>query len=373
MIYMNNLPAILRFLLRFATFLFLINFLRPVSAAGAISVVDPTVKNQNCTAQTNNANPATNDTERIQAVIAQAHTFEFGATIYIPAGAICTYSETIVLTKMISIIGDGHAVSQLVYTGQEDAIKMAPSIGTNEGHVIRDLFIRPLVPNSGIFGIRVELSVGSSYSYFRYDNIRIGSFANRAIWLNNLAGNQDGFFNGSITRSYLENGFRGSKIGDSISFRDVTFHGKNNVELSGLPNGISARLVTIDGGQITTSNGFLRLTQMDGFRARNVWLEPPQNAATPSYDAAVYIEDTHDAIFEGLNIAVDQNPAMAHVFALVNSRDTKIINNAFANRGSATHVYGTVDTKRTRIQGNVYFNDQRGHNIVQETIVLQGN
>lgn len=316
----------------------------------------------------------TDDNTAIQAAVAAAHASTNGAALYIPAGAVCRYSSSIVLTKMISIIGDGPAVSQLVYTGAGDAVRINAQAGDNEGHVIRDIFIRPGADaGGGQYGIQVQLATGATYSYFKYDNVRIGNFNARGIWFNNIVSNQDGFFNGTVNRSIVANGLLGTKIGDSIAFRDVVFTGKNNVDLTGLPNGVSARLVSIEGGQISTANGFLRLTGMDGFRMRNVWMERAAPVTGLTYDSAIYIEDSADTMFEGNTFAVPSPSIIVSVFSIVGSRDTKIINNAFSNRGSAAHIYGTSTTQRTRVEGNLYFSDQRGTTLATPVVVLQGS
>jgi hypothetical protein len=285
--------------------------------------------------------------------------------IHVPAGT-CRYSSTITLTQLVPLVGEGRAVSRLLYCGAGDAVLVLPPAGDgdlNRGHLVRDLSIAPCVPNGGQYGVHVRLPLGSQYAEFAWNRLNIGAFGARGLWLDNLAANQDGFFNGAVRDSTIANGILASGIGDSIAFQSVNVTGHNNVDLSSVQG---ARLVTWTGGQITTDAGWLILRGLDGFRMRDTWLEY-QGAGPAGVDSMVQVLGTVAAIFEGLTVNVG-NAQPAQVFALVGASDTRITNSDFAFSGQAAQVYGTSTTVRTTVSGCTF-----GVPPVKPRIVLQGS
>jgi hypothetical protein len=255
------------------------------------------------------------------------------ATIYIPAGSVCRYTQTLVLPPSTNLVGEGHATSVLPYCGTAEAVRVDTPSSDNEGHVIRDLAIRPCTEGTGTYGLHLRITNGS-YAYFYIDGVRVNVFGARALWMNNSVNRQDGFFLGRISRSIFKNGILGQKIGDSITFADVKVWGKNNVDLSGMPSSVSALGVTFQRGQITTENGFLILRDMDSVRTKNVWIEG--NPTQPGYTvaSAIQINNSHDVQIDGLMIAVPQNGNSAapyQVIGLDQSKETKIRNSTFLN------------------------------------------
>lgn len=312
-------------------------------------------------------NGTANDTAAINSAVSQALSERSG--LYVPASAGCVYNDTIVLTKMIPVYGDGPTVSALVYCGTGDALRIEPPSdrSDNKGQIIRDIAIRPCVAGQGVNGIEVKLAANAYYAYFRFSRIHIGAFGDYGLWFNNSVNNLDGFFNGSVSESFILNGITGTKVGDSLTFSDVTVHGENNVTMSSVPG---ARLIIFERGQITTKNGFLILNDISGFRANNVWMEHPSYLGPPAapVPAGILITNATDTVISGLIIHLHTTGPNrhAHAIALVNAQDTRIFNNSFINVGSATHVYGTQSTLRTAISGNIY-------NGYTPIIVLQGS
>lgn len=303
------------------------------------------------------------------------------SALYIPAGAVCLTSTTLNVTRLVSIIGDGPAVSHLIYTGTGNAIAVIPpvtsgtclnasgSIQENIGHVISGINISPSyklqsgtqvgADGTGQNGIWVYLQCTAPYAYFDYSDIRIGPFGGLGLLLDNSAGNANGFYNGRIANSLIFSGINAINIGDSITFDKVTATGSHNVTLSGGPAVAGARQVSWNGGQISTNNGALALTNVHGFRANNVWIEEQGNCTSSCTTAAISIVDSWDAYFNGLTFNVSANSSLTSVFALYGAKDTKIINNNFTNRGTSYHIYGGSSgagvTSRTRIEGNNYY------------------
>jgi hypothetical protein len=286
--------------------------------------------------------------------------------LHVPAGA-CRYSSTIVLTALVPMVGEGRAVSRLLYCGAGDAVLITPPIGDgdlNRGHLIRDLTIAPCVPGGGQYGVHVRLAPGSQYAEFSWQRISIGAFGARGLWLDNLVGNQDGFFNGSIRDATIANGILASGLGDSIAFQSVNVPGHNNVDLGSVQG---ARLVTWTGGQITTDGGWLNLRGLDGFRMRDTWLEY-QGAGPAGVDSMVQVLGSSGATFDGVTVNVG-NAQPPQVFALVGASDTRFLNSDFVFAGPAAHVYGTNSTVRTTFSGCTYGTPQP----VKPRIVLQGS
>jgi hypothetical protein len=154
----------------------------------------------------------------------------------------------------------------------------------------------------------VQLPQGSQYAEWLWDDVVIGAFGARGVWLDNAAGNRDGFFNGATRASHFENGILGTNLGDSVAFEDVVVHGRNNVDVSCVPG---ARFLSFVRGQITTEAGFLMLRGCDGARVRDTWMEHPGGAVP--IDSMVYVENSADVTFDGLALNVG-NALPAQVF-----------------------------------------------------------
>jgi hypothetical protein len=72
--------------------------------------------------------------------------------LHVPAGA-CRYSSTIVLTALVPLVGEGSAISRLMYCGAGDAVLIRPPLGDgdlNRRHLIRGLTIAPCTPLGGV-------------------------------------------------------------------------------------------------------------------------------------------------------------------------------------------------------------------------------
>ena len=318
-------------------------------------------------------NGTSDDTDYIHDALAAAIAAKSG--LYFPAGAKCRTSQTLSLTKLITLKGDGPGVSHLIYTGNtnNNFIEVIPpvrsggcpapgapgtgSIAENIGHTITGLDITPEVEDSGSGNaIWVYLQCGAPYAYFDYSNLRIGPFGGLGLLLDNSVANENGFFNGRVSNSLIFNGINVINMGDSVTFEKVTASGSHNVSLSGLGG---ARQSAWIGGQISTKNGALALTGVHGFRARDVWIEEQSACTSGCTTAAISVVDSWDAVFEGLTFNVKDNTALTTAIALYGARDTKIINNNFVNRGTSYHIYGAASglgaTKRTRVEGNNYY------------------
>lgn len=288
------------------------------------------------------------DTAEVLHAFADAHAAN--APVHLPAG-VCRYSSTIVLTKMIPIIGHGRALSILEYTGTGNALEIVPPTDQsgNICHLLRDFGIRPAVLGGGVNGVKVTLGVGAFYAYADWERVNVGQFGSYGVYLDNTAANLDGFFNNTISNSFIGNGLKGVLIGDSVCLRDCVVHGLNNVSLTGV-NG--ARLFQIIGGQITTANGFIDAADMSGVRIENVWMEHASGypAPAPSVSNVMILRGLENQII-GCTMGVGGG---AHNIALVNTSFTKILENSFTNRASSAHIYGTPGTTNTLIRDNHY-------------------
>lgn len=195
-----------------------------------------------------------------------------GCDLHIPAGAYKGALPTI--TKALKIYGDG-AWSSLLYstaTGTTDALVISPPSGAggvgNTGLVLQDFALLPVAAGNGGYGIRIQLTSGAFLSNSEISRVLIGQFGNQGLYFDNSVANGDGFFTWTVRRSWITNGIKGTKVGDSINIEQNTIPGGNfvGVNMTGLTG---ARQLVIGSNNITTLGGSVYLEDAYGSTVLN--------------------------------------------------------------------------------------------------------
>jgi hypothetical protein len=201
----------------------------------------------------------TDDTTAIQNAITFAQ--NNNRSLYLPSGTYLV-AQTLLVEKRLRIFGDGMRTSKIIYSGTSVALRIKPSSSSDSTfYKLHELSIEPSVIGGGTYGIEIELISGSYFSNWEISRVYIGDFGNYGLSFNNDIGNANGFFTGTIRRSWVTNGIKGTNIGDSITISENTITGKNiGINFTHLSG---ARQVVIKENNITTSGGVISLTKAD--------------------------------------------------------------------------------------------------------------
>lgn len=290
-----------------------------------------------------------NDTAAINAAVAQAHSNN--EPLELPNGT-CAFNDTIVLTKPVPIIGKANSV--LAYCGSGNAVYVNIP-GYVRNHVMRDFSIVPCTEGGGISGLKIKPALPDSfYAYYKISNITIGNFGYYGLHLDGSGTNASPFFNGMIHDSFVTNGMIADKLGDSVAFNNVVFHGRRNVTVTSIPD---ARLIQFIGGQITTSDGLLVMRDLAGARIENVWFEHPQyawNPPSPNMTAILMMNVTNTTFRGNVINGFAQANKFAQIVALIASTNIQFLENEFVNTGTAATIYANGTSSYIRQCGNLF-------------------
>lgn len=226
------------------------------------------------------ADKVTDNSVAIQAAFAEADLRN--QPVFIPGAALpYRFSQTIVQTRCVPILGQGMMQSVLEYSGAGAGIRIEPVVATQwraecRGSRLDQFAIVPSVDGHGDTGVEVNLRVdggmglGSFYSSFVWEQVMVGAFGGPSVrWANPLA-NNDGFFLGEVRNCWFGNGFEAAWIGDTISFTNNSFSGVGPVHITSNPN---ARRLTFERNSIISRGGVL-FANSSGLRFNNNWIEP---------------------------------------------------------------------------------------------------
>ncbi len=304
---------------------------------------------------------------------------DFNVPFVIPPAGKFRIDETIEFTRMVAICGAGKRYP-VIYEGSESAFRFLPPaiadpFGSDDdgtGHIICDLAVSPATSGAGKHGVEVILENDCGYGYWRHAGLFIGPFGLEGYCLDGTNQGNGNCFVGVLEHSFISNGLKGIKLGDSIVFNRVKVHGDRNVNLTGIAG---QREIIWRDGQVTTRGGFFDLHGLNGFRLQNMWCEHPSylgDYTGPYQGTAIMLTDCLDAEFLGGDVlGVHQGPGdvPAHVIACAGSTaDVKIRDESFINRGSESHVYATSST--SNIKCAVADNKFNG---ITPVVVLQGS
>lgn len=227
------------------------------------------------------------DTSAMQASINWAQ--DNGECWHHPGGnALCT--SAMVQTKRLHVTGAGRGVSTITRQGSGNGWTVtAPAAGAKSRFwKWSGISIVPSAPQITGFAMQIVLPAGSFMSNFDITDMEFGDFL-RGLYLDNSAGNVDGFFTGVINRNWIQNGLLGSNVGDSMSILDNTITGqKCGIEITGVSG---ARQYVIDNNNITTQGGAIALISVDQCKITHNQLEHPgyQGDYNGIYGAHVYL------------------------------------------------------------------------------------
>ncbi|AMP98387.1 hypothetical protein AY601_1470 [Pedobacter cryoconitis] len=203
------------------------------------------------------------DYEAIQGAINYAQ--KQGISLFIPQGIFKT-SGTLRITLRIHIYGEGMWQSQIIYSGNDSAIRIIPPTDrtSNTGTYFHDFMVKPQIGGGGKYGIEVYLGINAYFSNWEFNRIFVGDFGNFGIRLDNSSRNVDGFFAFTIRRCWIQNGLNGDSVGDSITISENTITGNRILSPGILFSGIGgARQIIIRENNITTQHGAIALLAME--------------------------------------------------------------------------------------------------------------
>ena len=286
------------------------------------------------------------DYSAFQAIINYAQ--DNAISLYIPAGNYLV-SQTLLVTKRLKVLGDGMRTSKIKYSGTGVAMRIKPSSASHSTfYDLRDFSLEPSVVGGGTYGLEVELVVGTYFSNWEMHRVYIGDFGNYGMFLNNDVNNANGFFTGTIRKSWITNGVKGTNIGDSISIVENTITGKftgiNFTHLAG------ARQVVIKENNITTAGGVIALTDADQPAILNNQLEHQTYMGnyTGTTGGFVYLKDATAAEIRGNTIspAGASSAMVAADYAILIDGTSSLcdLSNNTISRGETYHIGFTAAT-----------------------------
>lgn len=199
--------------------------------------------------------------------------------IRIPRGKYVANGQ-ILITQRCNLRGDGMYLTQ-IYCGAAGipAVKIIPTTGGAGDYTfydITDLALIPQVAGNSTNGIRAVIDPTTYFSNFELSRLYIGDFGAEAILLDNTPASLNGFFRGSINKCWLQNGFRGISIGDSIEILENTITGTRlttpGINISSLQG---ARQIIIAYNNVTTQAGSVELLNVEQAIIANNQFEHP--------------------------------------------------------------------------------------------------
>ncbi|MBK5484122.1 hypothetical protein JFV29_19970 [Peribacillus sp. TH16] len=256
----------------------------------------------------------TDDTIPIQSAITYAQ--DNSMSLYIPSGTYLT-SQTLHIGKRLRFYGDGMRTTKIKYNGDSAALKIKPSSSQHSTfYNLHDFSIEPIIGGRGTHGLEIELIAGSYFSNWEIHRIYIGDFGSYGIFLNNNINNSNGFFTGTLRRSWITNGIKGTKVGDSIIISENTITGKNTgVSFTHQPG---SGQVVIRENNITTTGGAISLIGGEKPIIVNNQMEHPRYLGnyTGSVRGFINLKDTVSAEIRGNTLSTSASAIIAADFAI---------------------------------------------------------
>ena len=303
----------------------------------------------------------------LTAAIAYVETNTNGGRIEIANGTYLTNgagATTIAISKPVEIVGSGWGTNiQLASgVGATPLLRFAPS-GIVRGFSIRNIQFSTQSGTPGTYALELVTSPNNPFRTFLIDHIFIDSgFGTDAIWLNNTAGESDGgFYDGTISNSFIFGGILGTLVGDSLNIdknliTDVNGGAKQSigVDVSFTPGSSSFRLTN---GTINTQGAALHIGSAATYvQVSGMEFETPINTTAGSNGAYVDVDGTvgnpanvidfHKNSFQIVNSS-PLNGLRLNYVAHANVRD-----NNFTRGVGAVDIAITANATQTRIRPN---------------------
>ena len=228
--------------------------------------------------------PAGDATAQLQAMIDSAK-----GQLELPA-CVFNVSAPILISKPLRLVGAGATVNGTIIRSSADeavvldpAVRVAVAVGgwNQRGYWagVENLRIEPTVSGGGKHALVLRVRPGFFISSWAVDRVHLGDFGEQGLLLENPGGNGDGIFTGVVSRSYIENGVKGTLIGDSVWFyRNSVTNGPSRFNKAGLV-GFDISLVPgaaetiIEQNNITTTGGCVLIRNGIGIGILHNWCE----------------------------------------------------------------------------------------------------
>lgn len=198
-------------------------------------------------------------------------------------------SAPIVIGKPLRLVGSGATVDgTIIRTTAAEGLVIDPAVRISVAMApnkrgwwgsVENLRIEPAVQGAGKHALVIRVRTGFFVSAWAVDRVHLGDFGEQGLYLDNTAGNADGIFTGSVTRSFIENGVKAVLIGDSVAFvGNVVTNGPSRFNTRGLA-GFDISTVpgaaesTIERNNITTGGGCILVRNGTGIGVLHNWCE----------------------------------------------------------------------------------------------------
>ncbi len=227
--------------------------------------------------------PQGDATAQLQAMVDTAK-----GSLTLPACVFNT-SAPIVISKPLRLAGASATVDgTIIRTAADEGLVIDPAVRISVAMApnkrgwwgsVENLRVEPAVQGAGRHALVIRVRTGFFVSAWMVDRVHLGDFGAQGLYLDNSAGNADGIFTGTVTRSFIENGVKAVLIGDSITFAgNVVTNGPSRFNTQGLA-GFDISTVpgaaesTIERNNITTGGGCILIRNGTGIGILHNWCE----------------------------------------------------------------------------------------------------
>ncbi|WP_343625357.1 hypothetical protein [Roseateles puraquae] len=228
--------------------------------------------------------PAGDATAQLQSMVDTAK-----GVLELPACVFNT-SAPILISKPLRLVGAAATVNGTIIRSSADeavvidpAVRVAVAVGgwNQRGFwaAVENLRIEPTASGGGKHALVLRVRPGFFISSWLVDRVHLGDFGEQGLLLENPGAQGDGIFTGQVSRSYIENGVKGTLIGDSVWFyRNSVTNGPSRFSKPGLV-GFDISLVAgaaetvIEQNNITTTGGCVLVRSGIGIGVLHNWCE----------------------------------------------------------------------------------------------------
>lgn len=255
-----------------------------LAACGGGGGSPPAVIPEAQAAEPPSACPTGDATAQLQAMVDSAK-----GLLELPACVFNT-SAPILISKPLRLVGAAATVNGTIIRSSADeavvidpAVRVAVAVGgwNQRGFwaAVENLRIEPTASGGGKHALVLRVRPGFFISSWLVDRVHLGDFGEQGLLLENPGAQGDGIFTGQVSRSYIENGVKGTLIGDSVWFyRNSVTNGPSRFSKPGLV-GFDISLVAgaaetvIEQNNITTTGGCVLIRNGVGLGVLHNWCE----------------------------------------------------------------------------------------------------
>lgn len=299
--------------------------------------------------------PTGDATAQLQAMIDGAK-----GSLQLPACVFNT-SAALVISKPLRLVGASATVDgTIIRTSADEGVVIDPAVRISVAMApnkrgwwgsVENLRIEPAVQGAGKHALVLRVRTGFFVNNWMVDRVHLGDFGDAGLYLDNSAGNVDGIFTGVVRRSFIENGIRGERIGDSVHIEgNVLTNGPSRFSKAGLP-GVDISLVpgaaevVIRDNNITTGGGCVRVRNGIGVGVLGNWCE---SASAGSTSGLLHLKDCAECTVRDNRVQTLSGDAP---FALViDGGELTVIDSNKFTAGRDGHI-SLVSTKANKLVG----------------------